>query len=104
MQKLYQKYKYQKLSISNLTFVFWIHDAFHFNFVQSLLVCDKGFYRDAESGQCKKCWFGEYSMILLPASPVQRDKPCIPSHLQVPMNVLVRKLLFLTYSGEEIAS
>ena len=24
-------------------------------------MCDKGFYRDAESGQCKKCWFGEYS-------------------------------------------
>ena len=44
------------------------------------------------------------SMILLPASPVQRDKPRIPSHPQVPMNVLLRKLLFLTYSGKEIAS
>ena len=24
-------------------------------------MCDKGFYRDAESGQCKWCGFGEYS-------------------------------------------
>ena len=44
------------------------------------------------------------SMILLPASPVQMDKPHLPTHLRVPMNVLVRKLLFLTYSGEEIVS
>ena len=44
------------------------------------------------------------SMILLPASPVQRDKPHLSTHPRVPMNVLIRILLFLTYSGEEIAS